>query len=177
MFATLERWKNQKDALAPYFFSGTSVAAQLGIETYCETQIHLGERNALMRRSSGISLNWRTLSFVCGILVAGGCSSARPPTATVAQAELAVKEAGQSKAPEYAAGELNIAREKFDRAKRAMDKEDYEEARRLAEEALVDAQLAETKADAESTRNAAQELRKTLDSLRGEAERQSRNNY
>jgi len=88
-----------------------------------------------------------------------------------------VQEAGQSKAPEYAAGELNIAREKFDQAKRAMDKEEYDLARRLAEEALVDAKLAQSKAEAESTRNAAQELRKTIDSLRGEAERQSRNDY
>ena len=130
-----------------------------------------------MIRNSAILPNWRSVALVCGVLAVGGCSAGRPPTATVAQAELAVQEAGQSKAPEYAAGELNIAREKFDRAKRAMDKEKYEDARRLAEEALVDAQLAETKADAESTRNAAQELRKTIDSLRGEAERQSRNEY
>ena len=130
-----------------------------------------------MIRNSAILPNWRSVALVCGVLAVGGCSAGRPPTATVAQAELAVQEAGQSKAPEYAAGELNIAREKFDRAKRAMDKEEYERARRLAEEALVDAQLAETKADAESTRNAARELRKTIDSLRGEAERQSRNDY
>jgi len=135
------------------------------------------KRNSIMIRNSAILPNWRSVALVCGVLAVGGCSAGRPPTATVAQAELAVQEAGQSKAPEYAAGELNIAREKFDRAKRAMDKEEYERARRLAEEALVDAQLAETKADAESTRNAARELRKTIDSLRGEAERQSRNDY
>jgi len=130
-----------------------------------------------MIRNSAILLNWRNLSLVCGVLAVGGCSAGHPPTATVAQAELAVQEAEQSKAPEYAAGELNMAREKFDRAKRAMDAEEYDRARRLAEEALVDAQLAETKAETESTRNTAQELRKTINSLRGEAERQSRNDY
>src|SRR5207244_1500247 len=93
--------------------------------------------------------------LVCGALGTGGCSAARPPTEAVAQAELAVQQAGQSKAPQYASRELSMARDKFDSAKRAMEAEHYEEARRLAEQALVDAQLAETKAEAESTRQVA----------------------
>lgn len=111
------------------------------------------------------------ITLICGALGLGGCSAAQPPTATVAQAELAVQQAGQSKAPEYASGELSTARQKFDSAKRAMEAERYEEARRLAEQALVDAQLAETKADAENAKQAAQELRKAIESLRAEAER------
>ena len=116
---------------------------------------------------------WIGLPLVCGALGVGGCSAARPPTAIVSQAELAVQQADKSKAPEYAPRELGLAREKFDRAKRAMDLEHYTEARRFAEQALVDAQVAETKAEAGSTEQTAQELRKAIISLRDEAERAS----
>ena len=47
---------------------------------------------------------------------------------------------------EYAAVEMRAAQEKMDRANRAMEKEDYETASWLAEEAQVDARLAEKKA-------------------------------
>src|SRR5258706_58462 len=60
--------------------------------------------------------------LVCGALGTGGCSAARPPTEAVAQAELAVQQAGQSKAPQYASRELSMARDKFDSAKRAMER-------------------------------------------------------
>ena len=110
-------------------------------------------------------------TLVCGALGLAGCSTTQPPTATVSQAELAVQEAGESKAPEYASRELSLARQKFDSAKRAMNAERYEEARQLAEQALVDAQLAEVKAEAESAKQTAQELRKAIESLRAEAER------
>lgn len=113
------------------------------------------------------------IPFVCGMLSVGGCSSAQPPTAIVSQAELAVQQAGQSKASHHASTELNLARQKFDSAKRAMDAERYEEARRLAEQALVDAKLAEMRAEAQSAKIAAQELRKAIESLRAEAERAS----
>lgn len=112
--------------------------------------------------------------LVCGILGAGGgCSSDSPPTGAVSQAELAVSQAGQGKASEYAAPELSRAREKLDEAKRAMDGERYTEARRLAEQALVDAQLAEAKAAAEQQRQTAQELRKSIEALQQEAGRAS----
>lgn len=110
-------------------------------------------------------------AFVCGALSLCGCSAARPPTAIVSQAELAVRHAEQNKASEYASQELSVARRKFDSAQRAMEAGRYKEARRLAEEALVDAQLAESKAEAESTKQTAQELHKAIESLRAEAER------
>jgi hypothetical protein len=54
-----------------------------------------------------------------------------------------------------------------------MEKEEYTRARRLAEEALVDAQLAEAKADSEEARRAANDLRQSLETLRREAQRSS----
>jgi hypothetical protein len=88
----------------------------------------------------------------------------------MSQAELAVQQASKSKAPEYASLELYTAREQFASAQEAMHKKDYMQARRLAERALVNAQLAETKAEAEQARRAAAELRQSIEALRREAE-------
>ena len=86
------------------------------------------------------------LLLLCGAMGLSSCAG-KPPAATVSQvsqAELAVQE--------------------------AMHKKDYTQARRLAERALVNAQLAETKAEAEQARRAAAELRQSIEALRREAE-------
>jgi hypothetical protein len=98
----------------------------------------------------------------------------KPPAATVAQvsqAELAVQQASKSKAPEYASVELYTAREQLAGAQEALQKKEYTQARRWAERALVNAQLAETKAESEQTRRAAAELRQSIEALRHEAEK------
>jgi len=69
--------------------------------------------------------------------------------------------------------ELQTAREHLDKAKQAMDDEEYDEARRLADQALVNAQLAEAKAGAEKSRQAAAELRRSIETLRAELQRSS----
>ena len=112
------------------------------------------------------------LLLLCGALGLSSCAG-KPPATTVSQmsqAELAVQQASKSKAPEYASLELYTAREQFASAQEAMHKKDYTQARRLAERALVNAQLAETKAEAEQARRAAAELRQSIEALRREAE-------
>jgi hypothetical protein len=112
------------------------------------------------------------LLLLCGAVGLSSCAG-KPPVATVSQmsqAELAVQQASKSKAPEYASLELYTAREQFASAQEAMHKKDYMQARRLAERALVNAQLAETKAEAEQARRAAAELRQSIEALRREAE-------
>jgi hypothetical protein len=126
-----------------------------------------------------ISVGWRlppryglVLSVVLSGLVLGGCGpSMKPPTSEVSSAELAVLEAENSKAPQYAALDLRVAKEKLAGAKQAMAAEDYEIARRLAEEALVNAQLAQNKASSETARRTAEEMRKSIEVLREELER------
>jgi hypothetical protein len=126
-----------------------------------------------------ISVGWRlppvkglVLSAVFGALVLGACGpSVKPPTSEISSAELAVLEAENSKAPQYAALDLRVAKEKLTGAKRAMAGKDYETARRLAEEALVNAQLAQNKADSETARRTAAEMRKSIEVLREELER------
>ncbi len=119
------------------------------------------------------SLAWIAAPVVLTALSVAGCSTVGPPKDSVAAADLAVQEANKTKAPEYSPLELRIARDKLEQAKRAMDKEEYTQARRLAEEALVDAQLATAKANSEEARRAANDLRQSLETLRREAQRSS----
>lgn len=116
---------------------------------------------------------WVGLSLVGILFGASACSATRPPTEAVAQAELAVREANSSKAPEYAPLELGHAQQKLQKAKEAIINEKHENARIWAEQALVDAQLAEAKADSDAARQNAQELRKTIEALQTEAARPS----
>jgi hypothetical protein len=113
------------------------------------------------------------LLLLCGALGLSSCAG-KPPVATVSQvsqAELAVQQASKSKAPEYASVELYTAQEQLAGAQEALRKKEYTQARRWAERALVNAQLAEIKAESEQTRRTAAELRQSIEALRREAEK------
>jgi len=114
---------------------------------------------------------WFKFPIVCGVLAVTGCSAARPPEAAVGQAELAVRQAAESKAPVYAPSEFRIAQEKSLGAQRAMSEEEYDYARRLAEQAVVDAQLAQARAGAAEAQKNVEEVRKTMNALQSEASR------
>jgi len=114
---------------------------------------------------------WFATSLLCGVLGIVGCSAARPPEAEVAQAELAVRQAADSKAPLYAPGEFRVAQEKALGAQRALSAENYEQARRLAEQAVTDAQLAQARAGAADARKTTEEVRRTMNALQSEANR------
>jgi hypothetical protein len=116
---------------------------------------------------------WDSVPLVLAALSTIGCSTVGPPKDSMAAAELAVQQANKSKAPQYSPLELRMAMDKLDEAKRAMNKKDYTVARRLAEEALVDAQVAEAKAASEDARRAASDLKESLETLRREAQRSS----
>ena len=117
------------------------------------------------------SRNW-VLKFFAGacLIGAAGCASAPPPRAELAQAQRAVDQAVTENSGEFAALELEKAREKLTAAQTEMDAERYPEARRLAEEALADAELARAKADASRTVRNADELAQTIERLREEAQ-------
>jgi hypothetical protein len=104
-----------------------------------------------------------------------GCSTPTKPAQEIEKAELAIKTADGSPMPAVASLELRLAREKLERAKTALADEEYDQARRLAEQAQVDAQLAEAKADSEAARASAAELEQTINTLRNEAERAAGN--
>ncbi|MDT8386204.1 MAG: DUF4398 domain-containing protein [Thiogranum sp.] len=116
----------------------------------------------------------RTMSVVAlgAALAMSGCSSTPPPRSELAQAEQAVNEALSENAMEFAALEVQKAREKLALAQDAMRDEDYKEAKRFSEQALVDAELAVAKADAGKAQQSAQELERTIERLRDEAQLQ-----
>lgn len=98
-----------------------------------------------------------------------GCAGTTPPMDTLSAADTAVNRAIEAKAMEHAPMELYQAQQKLDRARSAMNEEDYEQARRLAEEAQVDARLAEVKSQSQTARQQAQEIQQTINSLQHEA--------
>ncbi len=73
--------------------------------------------------------------------------------------------------PPYPPVELRLAREELDSARLALDVREYGRARRLAEQALEDIRIAEARAETESTRLAARDLRLSIETLRYEAAR------
>jgi hypothetical protein len=115
---------------------------------------------------------WSGALLLCGTFGLSGCAGKPPTPATAAmsQAELAVQRASQTTAPQHASLELYKAQQQLQEAQAAMHDKEYTEARRLAENALVNAQLAEAKAEAEQIRQAAVALQQSIQSLRQEAE-------
>jgi hypothetical protein len=83
----------------------------------------------------------------------------------------AIANATSAGGPEYAPVEMRSAMEKMDRASRAMQKEEYEDARRFAEEAQADARLAEKKAQAGKAQKAASVTQDDIRVLREEMNR------
>src|SRR5262245_29631141 len=103
-------------------------------------------------------------------LTASGCSSAREQAAPdVARADLAIQRASSADGQQHAPLEMRTAREKLDRARKAAAEGDGREASFLADEAEVDARLAEAKAEAATAQKAATDTRRTVDMLQGSA--------
>jgi predicted lipid-binding transport protein (Tim44 family) len=106
--------------------------------------------------------NWRSQSPLgVGMILAtlAACSSVPAPVAEMSAAQTAVTAAEEADAMQYAPADLDRARDKLIRAQAATQEEDNQEARRLAEQALVDARLAEAKARAEAVQQLHSEAR------------------
>lgn len=111
----------------------------------------------------------RPLALGSAALLALGACSAHKPVAEMARAEQAVQHAETtSEAERLAPVELTSAQTKLAAARRAMDDHDYTEARRLAEDALADAQLAESKAESQLAREQAARTRQDIQTLQTE---------
>jgi hypothetical protein len=102
-------------------------------------------------------------------LGAAGCASTPIPNEKVAVAQASVQRAEQAGAVEYAPVEMQAARDKLARAQKAIADHDAQPATQLAEQANVDAQLAEATAQQHRSHKAAQELDASLQTLRQEA--------
>ena len=110
----------------------------------------------------------------CAAVVIAGCASVPPPTEQMAVSKSAITHAARAGGGEYAPVEMRSAQDKMERASQAMVKEDYENARWLAEEAQADARLAEKKAESAKARKAAVVMQDDIRVLREEINRNSR---
>jgi hypothetical protein len=117
-----------------------------------------------------------TTRFVLVLLLTAGlgaCASIPPPESQMGKADLALRKAEQADAAHFAPLEMRTARTKLEAARVAMRDEDNLEARRLAEQAKLDALLAEATAQAAQRQEATDTIRADIDALRAEAERAS----
>ena len=118
----------------------------------------------------------RAVPMLAGAAVAlllAACSSIPPPREQMAVSKAAVERAS-GPAGSDAPVELSLARDKLERANLAMGREDFLEARQLAEQAEADATLAEAKARSIRAAGALQEVRESIRMLREEMSRRAR---
>ena len=113
-----------------------------------------GIRNAL----------WCAVAF--GIVA---CATAPMPVEKLAVAQTAVQRAEQAQAAQFAQVELTTARNKLAAAQAAADKHDADIAARMADQADVDAQLAESTARAKQQQQLVDQMEAGLRDLRKEA--------
>jgi hypothetical protein len=115
-----------------------------------------------------------TLAAASAVLLAlGGCASTPMPTEQLAVAEAAVQRANTTSTQEAAPAELATAVGKLARARTAVTAGDAMLARRMADEATVDAQLAEQRASAKRAALAATESESAARVLREEINRKT----
>lgn len=119
----------------------------------------------------------RDSGFIVTALVAAaalaGCASAPRPVGELAVAKATVAQAEPAGA-RYAPQQLRVAQLKLQRAETAMANENYELARRLAEQAEVDARLAWSMAESEQARQALAEVQRSTQTLKQELQRRTR---
>jgi septal ring factor EnvC (AmiA/AmiB activator) len=101
------------------------------------------------------------------------CASAPMPVEKLAVAKSSIDRAEQAQAAQFAQVELNSARNKYAAAQAAADKKDAEVAARMADQADVDAQLAESTARAKQQEQLVAEMDKSLNDLRSETLRRN----
>jgi hypothetical protein len=106
-------------------------------------------------------------------VTAAGCATTPIPNEKIAVAKASVQRAEQSGAPELAPVEMAQARDKLTRAEKAAADRDVQPATQLAEQANVDAQLAEATAQEKRSHKAATEFDANLQALRQESLRSS----
>jgi hypothetical protein len=109
----------------------------------------------------------RPLLVVIGLVALAACASIPAPVQDVAAAERAVQAAADADAGTLAPAAFAKARGKLEAAKSALQAQQHLEARQLAEQTLVDAELAQVTAEGEAGAQAAAELRAQILDLGG----------
>jgi len=117
----------------------------------------------------------RTLSVAAAALgLMAGCASTPAPTEQMALSRAALDTALSAGGNEYAPLQLQAAMNKMDAAEKALAKEDYAEARKLAEQAEVDAKLASAMARSAKAQKASEAVQDDIRVLRQEIDRNAK---
>lgn len=114
-----------------------------------------------------------TGAAIIALVTAAGCATTPIPNEKIAVAKASLQHAEQSGAPELAPVEMAQARDKLGRAEKAAADHDAQPATQLAEQANVDAQLAEATAQEKKSHKAAAEFDASMQALRQESLRSS----
>jgi septal ring factor EnvC (AmiA/AmiB activator) len=120
------------------------------------------------------SLNGIRNAFFCAIafgIVA--CATPPMPVEKLAVAKSSIERAEQAQAAQFAQVELTSARNKYAAAQAAADKKEADIAARMADQADVDAQLAESTARAKQQEQLVTEMDNSLRDLRNETLRRN----
>lgn len=107
---------------------------------------------------------------LASLLLLVGCAS-EPPRDLLSQADVAIQNAERAGVSEYESALLSSARSKLDRAHRSVEDDENEDARRMAEEAIAEANLAKAKAEASREAKQADEMKKAIEALKQETSR------
>lgn len=124
-------------------------------------------------RSKCSVFSYEMLIVLCFVAtaIAGCASKGVPPLKNISDAEMAIKMAKENSASVNAPLDIRIAEEKLQKARDIAKKEDYIAARRLADEALMDAKVAEIKSQAQKVKNMENELKESIETLQNEVDR------
>ncbi|MCB1841370.1 MAG: DUF4398 domain-containing protein [Halioglobus sp.] len=117
---------------------------------------------------------WRpAMALLAGsvLLLTQACSSTPRPEAEIAGASTALVSAQNQDAAQYAPVAMDRAKDKLRRAQKAMEQKDYNEARRLSEEARADAEYAQAATSNARAQSALKDMQASIDALRGEVSR------
>ncbi len=120
-------------------------------------------------------MNGRNLTFYAALaaVTLAGCAANRSVEYRdeLAQAKASVDDAQANGAAQYGAAELDLARQKLTAAQRALDDKDTQRARELAQEAKLDADLAQAKSENQEQQAALTQLEDSIQTLQDEARR------
>ena len=128
-------------------------------------------------RSKRFTATYQHLVFlIFAAVILGGCGSKGiSPVKNISDADMAINVAKEANATINATLDIRIAEEKLRKARESNKNEDYITAQRLADEALIDAKLAQEKSQTKKTKNMETNLRESIETLQNEINRKQKN--
>ncbi len=110
---------------------------------------------------------------ILGLSILAGCASAPPrPIAELAKAQTLIEQAERNRAQQFAAADLDRARDKLRRSDVALNDRKGDLAQRLAAEAAIDAEMALARTTTAQAEKSAAEVTASVEALRNEAQRE-----